>query len=248
MRIQIFILIIICNLTACIKGDNAYKNVANAGTYVSEDTLVVAQAAMYTYSLFSSGSQPIFDQALIKKYVQRNGLAGFEFDSIVLHDNPGITVNFTDNGHVTLSTNTYGSNIQGSVMDNGLMEVQDENGNFLNIMIFQSFDLRMAANFVNDSCAKLNAQFATCNKSLLQSQEYKQFPIEIVSNQVSAVRFVSSYFGRSNNNICSSAFVNEIGYDAERAGWTQDANASTTRFRPGDTLVIQTKKVMLKRK
>ena len=248
MRIQILSLIIICNLGACIKGDNAYKNVANPGTYVSEDTLVVGQAAMYTYSLFSSGSQPIFDQALIKKYVLRNGLAGFEFDSIVLHGNPGITVNFTDNSHVTLSTNIYGGNIQGSVMDNGLMEVQDENGNFLNFMIFQSFDLRMAANFVNDSCTKLNSQFATCNKNLIQSQAYKQFPIEITNNQVSTVRFVTSYFIRSNNNTCSSAFVNEIGYDAERASWTTDANASTTRFRPGDTLVIQTKKVMLKRK
>ncbi len=236
---------------SCSKGSGGgedSKPVANAGTYVSVDSLVVSPAGMYTYSIYASGAKPIFDQALIKKYVQRKGLSGFEFDSTVLHGNPGITVTFKDNKNVSITTKTSGGEIPGSVVADGRMTVKNEDSIYLYFMLFQSFDQRATTVYPSDSCSRLNSGFATFNVTLYNNQLYKQFPVEITNDELSAVRLITSSFIRSGPLTCSSIITNEWGYDYERATWTRDTYAAVNRFKDGDTLVIQTKKLSLKRK
>ena len=250
-KILFYLMLIVITATACSKlfglGEGAYKPVANAGVYVSVDSLIVAPAGMYTYSIYASGAKPIFDQALIKKYVQRKGLSGFVFDTTVLYGNPGITVTFKDNNDVTFSSTKLGSDIKGSVVADGRTSLKNEDSVYLYFMLFQSFDQRLVTNFLYDSCGRLNAGFAMINMTIYNTQRYIQFPIEITNEELSAVRFVSASFIRSGSVQCSSVLVNELGYDYERATWTKDTYTPTNRFKDGDTLVIQAKKVYLRR-
>jgi hypothetical protein len=191
---------------------------------------------MYTSSIYSSNSGPITDTVVIKNYLQRRGVTGFNLSGINEPYVNSITITLADENNVALNNN--GLNTKGTVENAGIYFNNYNDDTMLNIILADS---TVFASIPTDSCYQCNAQSSKINYqgttiALGKLIYRRRLPVQLLNGGI-RIHYITSLMTKSNPiSSCSNFFNNEWGYEIIKYQW-----GFINHLGNGDTLVMQTR-------
>lgn len=215
------------------------------GTYVSVNELTVDPPVMYTFGMYSTGGKPITETTIIKEYIKRKNLTGFIFDSAIIHSNVIITLKAVDNDHLTLTNGLTAGPAEGSfAADGGHQRVSNTGPTFVNLLLS---DPLPSGTVSNDSCYRKNAYYTFFQTVNWSNSDHASLAVAYLNPDLQ-IHFVTSSFTRNNGTgACSSFLSNTWGYDIQQDVWNDKQQWVYGPLASGDTLLLQTKKRLLKK-
>jgi hypothetical protein len=241
-RVHTTVIISFIFFTACQKNNStADTSTTIDGTYSSTDTLSIGAVAMYTSSLYSVGN-PITDTKIIGDYLTRKNISGFSLSTATQPYSGKITVTLNNSSKTAAITNISGPALSLTIEGDGLY--RSPNSDSLINLVSKDTLVNPKAVILSDSCYNYNATATTTAYQASSTASgvltyRKKYPIQYKGGRV-IINFINSSLQRTSGGGCVSIISGDWGYNLFSSVY-----GTMNRLGIGDTLVIQTKSLLL---